>query len=236
MTSKDFFSSILSSVIRAPTFFLPIWLAVCLCRHPFISNLYDRGKWFKRIISLFKMEDNELKSFRSIFLFIRFTTWMPALIELLSKAKKTLRYSPNWKSSHSLTRKSCVGSQTCWWSLRCDWCADILLFTLSWQRCPRAMTTCCHSYLPLLISAEWSHSHNSSQPLHSTSASSWPWYTLCRSSQITFILSSSGLHAGRWWLTSSHLSPWHSYWLTSVHATHLTHLYSCNYSFLKHWI
>lgn len=56
----------------------------------------------------------------------------------------------------------------------------------SWHRFPRAVTT-----LPLLFTIThpcWvKPSRSSSQPCHRTSASSWPWYTLCRTCQITFI-------------------------------------------------
>lgn len=208
MTSKAIFTCVSSTVIRAPTFFLPIYLSVCL--YILTSNLYS----------------TIVRYFSWISIFIR----QSALIKFHSKAQNTKA-----KAGRALT----VSLEILYWltglmnSVMWLMCWHFTVAPL-WHRFPRAMTT-----LPLLFTIthpRWvKPSHSSSQSHHSTSAGSWPWYTLCRTSQITFILSSSGLHMSRgWWLTNSHLLPWHSYWLTSVDASHLTLLYSSNSSFVKH--
>lgn len=94
---------------------------------------------------------------------------------------------------------------------------------LLWLCLPRAMTALPHLFT--ITHPCWvKPSHNSSRPHHSTSASSWPCYTPCRTHQITFVQSSSGSHMGRddskeKKTTQKRLFLWYSYRLTSVHNT-----------------
>lgn len=155
---------------------------------------------------------------------------MPALIEHLSKAKQT-EAKAQTRRALSLIRHPALAHKPA------DELGDVT----------DALTFYCGSILAPLPK---SHDHTATLIYHyssplceaitqqqpATPASSWPWYTLCRTSQITFILSSSGLHKGRWWLTNSHLLPWHSYRLTSVHATLWTQLYLHDYFFVKYWM